>query len=94
MNLKRLSVAFLFTVSLAGAAKTPLTDDMIRDKVKIKLAADQVAKGGGFDVDVKNGVVTLAGKADTEKQKGRAEKLAHKVAGVKSVENHLQVVKK
>ena len=94
MNLRRLLVAFLLTASLVSAAKVPLTDDIIRDKVKIKLAADQVAKGGGFDVDVKAGVVTLAGKADTEKQKDRAEKLAHKVTGVKSVENHLQVVHK
>ena len=83
----------LGTVLLAGP-KTPLTDDMIYDKVKLKLASDVVVKGGGLDIDVKNGVVTLKGKVENEKQKTKAGKLAQKVEGVKSVDNQIQVAQR
>ncbi len=72
-------------------AATPLTDDIIRDRVFLKLNRDAVAKGGGFDVNVKQGVVMLTGKVESEKQKAKAEKVAHKVSGVKGVENRLVV---
>ena len=85
MNLKRTLVPMLM---FAAAA---LTDDKIRDKVMIKLNRDPVAKGGGFEIDVKQGVVMLTGKVESEKQKAKAENLAHKVSGVKSVQNQLVV---
>ena len=85
MNLKRTLVPMLMFAAV-------LTDDMIRDKVMIKLNRDPIAKGGGFDIDVKQGIVTLTGKVESEKQKAKAENLAHKVSGVKSVENRLVVV--
>jgi osmotically-inducible protein OsmY len=40
---------------------------------------------------VKDGVVTIKGRVDTEKGKNRASKLARKVKGVKQVENDLVV---
>ncbi len=69
----------------------PLTDDEIRDKVMLRLASDRDVKGGGIQVDVKEGVVTLSGKVREDRQKTKAEHLARKVQGVKQVVNQLQV---
>ena len=67
------------------------TDDRIFDQVRMRLATDADVKGGNFDVNVKDGVVTLKGRVDTEKGKSRASKLAKKVKGVKQVDNELVV---
>ncbi len=75
----------------AGADKPPLTDNFIYDSVRDKLAADIVVKGGAIDVAVKDGVVTLKGNVQEAKQKAKAETLAKKVKGVKSVVNNLQI---
>ena len=48
-------------------------------------------KGVDFDIDVKEGVVTLSGKVRTQKQKDRAERVAKKVKGVAKVVNKLVV---
>lgn len=77
----------------AVAADKPVKDDLIYDQVRTKLAGDMVVKGGALDVDVKDGVVTLRGNVQSDKQKDKAEKVAHKVKGVKSVVNELKVVK-
>lgn len=66
-------------------------DDRIFDQVRMRLATDADVKGGNFDVAVKDGIVTLKGRVDTEKGKQRASKLAKKVKGVKQVENELVV---
>jgi len=68
------------------------TDDRIYDQVRMRLTQDADVKGGvGLDVTVKDGVVILRGRVDTEKARGRATKLAKKVKGVKEVDNQLQV---
>jgi osmotically-inducible protein OsmY len=67
------------------------TDDRIYDQVRMRLTTDQDVKGGGFEVSVKDGVVTIKGRADSERGKDRAAKLAKKVKGVKEVDNQLQV---
>ena len=46
---------------------------------------------GAIEVIVKDGNVTLRGKVEEDKQKNRAEKIAKKVSGVKSVMNELQL---
>jgi len=69
----------------------PVTDDTITDQVRIKLASDPVVKGGALTVDVKQGVVTLSGAVEQDKQKDKAEKLAKKVKGVKQVVNNLDI---
>ncbi|HKE22465.1 MAG TPA: BON domain-containing protein [Bryobacteraceae bacterium] len=77
---------------LAGlvlAADKPVSDDVIVDQVRVKLAADAVVKGGGLGVDSKAGVVTLSGVVATSKQKDRAAKVASKVRGVKQVVNNI-----
>ncbi len=67
------------------------SDDEIMDQVRIKLAGDIDVKGANIDVAVKDGVVTLKGKVETDKQRSRAEKMTKKVKGVKAVENQLVV---
>ena len=94
MSRKRALLPFVFAAVSMGAQKEALTDDMLTDKVKLKLAADTTVKGGALGIDVKNGVVTLTGNVDSEKQKVKAEKLARKVGGIRSVENQLKVVHK
>lgn len=87
--------AFLILAILSAftlqAADKQVSDDLIYDNVKRKLAIDPVVKGGALDIDVKQGVVTLKGKVEYEKQKVKAEKLTKKISGVKSVVNELQV---
>jgi osmotically-inducible protein OsmY len=92
---------FLATVLLLGAAlaqaiypaeqKRNNSDDRISDQVRMRLATDQDVKGGALDVLVKDGVVTIKGRVDTEKGKNRATRLAKKVKGVKDVDNELIV---
>lgn len=82
----------LFGTALAAEKLT--SDDAIYDYVRRKLASDQIVKGGGLQVDVHQGVVTLRGTVEEQKQKERAAKLAKKIAGVKSVDNQLTVVQR
>jgi hyperosmotically inducible periplasmic protein len=86
-------MALTLVAAACLAADKPASDDVIYDQLRIKLSGDAVAKGGGFNVDVKQGVVTLTGVAETERQKDRAGKLAKKVNGVKQVVNNLTVAK-
>ena len=46
-----------------------------------------------MNVEVKEGVVTLSGNVQLEKQKDKAVHLARGVKGVKSVVNNIKVVK-
>jgi hyperosmotically inducible protein len=98
MKIKRFVTAFalmfVFVVATLGAdkpVKPPVDDNFISDTVREKLAADAVVKGGAIEVDVKNGVVTLKGRVQEPKQKSKAESLAKKVKGVKSVVNNIQI---
>ena len=84
----------LFVLAGVCLAKSePLSDDMLYNNVKIKLASDAVVKGGGLQIDVKQGVVTLSGAVELPNQKERAEKLAKKVKGVKQVINNITIRK-
>jgi len=89
--------AFLMALILAAAAclaaNKPASDDLISDQVRIKLTGDAIAKGGTIKVEVAQGVVTLSGPAETQRQKDRAGKLAKKVNGVKQVVNNITVAK-
>ena len=85
-------LALILAAGLCFAAdKTPLTDGVITDNVRIKLASDQVVKGGALTVDVKNGVVTITGSVENDRQKQRATKLAKQVKGVKQVVNNINL---
>jgi len=88
-------LACLFAVCLLAAlvlaADKPVSDDVIVDQVRLKLASDAIVKGGGLAVDSKGGVVTLTGAVATPRQKDRAAKVASKVKGVKQVVNNITV---
>jgi osmotically-inducible protein OsmY len=84
-----LSLLALFCVSSTAATKVP--DAKIYDDVKIKLATDSMVMATDFEIDVKEGVVTLGGKVRTQKQKERAERVTKKVKGVAKVVNKLVV---
>lgn len=81
-------VVFLVTPLLA---QKKVTDDMLVDQVRIRLADDADVGGQRIDVDVHDGAVTLKGKVRTDQQKIKAEKLTKKVKGVTSVNNQLVV---
>ncbi len=93
--MKRLSALVVLGSTLAfsvfGAGQKPGSDDRIFDQVRMRLATDADVKGGALDVTVKDGVVTIKGRVDTDKGKSKATKLAKKVKGVKEVDNELTV---
>jgi osmotically-inducible protein OsmY len=90
-----LSLALLFalvlTPLLADKDKTPVTDDIIVDQVKVKLADDSELGGQPIQVDAHGGTVLLTGKVTNDKLKEKAEKVAKKVKGVVGVDNKLIV---
>ena len=94
MSLKRglLKAGIFFALMAAAlAAAKPVNDDFINDTVRQKLASDSVVKGGAIEVDVHDGVVTLKGRVEEQRQKVKAEKIAKKVGGVKQVVNQIQL---
>ena len=85
-----LALAFLSTGAFAEESQA---DGRIHDLVIVRIAGDQLVGGPGrIEVSVSSGVVLLKGSVETDKQKSRAEHLAKKVKGVKSVDNQLKVV--
>jgi hyperosmotically inducible periplasmic protein len=84
-------LALVLLVSLCLAADKPISDDAIYDKVRIALASDIDVKGGNLQVDVKDGVVTLAGAVESTAQRDKAAHIAKKVKGVKKVVNNIEV---
>lgn len=91
-KLAALLIALILFQVVCLAAKPPaVTDDTITDQVRLKLTSDPDVKGGALQVDVKQGVVTLSGAVEQQKQRDKAEKLARKIKGVKSVVNNIEV---
>jgi len=92
--MRLLSILFLCIVVLLPAfaqKQAPSDDDRIIDQVRLKLANDPEVGRSAIDIDVHDGVVTLRGKVKKEKLRSKAEHLAKKVKGVKSVSNQLTV---
>lgn len=90
MRIRTMAVSLALSAGLLFSQGTA-EDDRLYDQVRLKLAGDRDVGGGAIDVEVHQGVVTLKGKVSKPKQKSRAEKLAKKVKGVKSVKNDLVV---
>ncbi len=88
-----LALSLFVFPAFSSKDKYPLTDDRLHDQIIMKLSGDQDVRGGGIEVEVHNGVVTLKGKVDTEKRKERAEKLVKHMKGVTGVENQLVITK-
>src|SRR4029453_1936512 len=74
----------------AGAATTP--DTWITTKTKLALLTTEGVSGTAIKVDTVLGRVTLHGKVGSKEEKTKAETVAQKIDGVKSVHNLLQVV--
>jgi osmotically-inducible protein OsmY len=74
-----------------AAQKKPVSDDAIYDQVRRILANDPDVKGGAFEVDVKQGVVTVKGKVSAEKSRQKVDKLVKKAKGVTEVKNQVVV---
>ena len=93
--MRALSAFLIFALLTAVCApligQQKISDDLIYDEVRRKLATDATAKGGALVVEVKNGVVTLSGKVRSQRQKDRAESLTKKVRGVSKVINKLVI---
>ena len=90
MRILSLLMAVVLFASVIFAAK-PVSDDTISDVVRTKLAGDRDTGGGDIRVKVSQGIVELQGNVKTDKVRSRAEKLAKKTKGVKSVTNSLRV---
>ena len=86
-----LGALFFLAAFLAAAPQQAVPDDEIYDQVRLKLAGDRDVRGTSFEVTVKDGIVTLRGRVDKEKNRKKAEKLAKKVKGVRDVVNELTV---
>lgn len=91
MRIVAMLLTFVLCIAPLFAEKGPKGDGEIHDQVLIRLAGDQDVKGTGISCEVKDGVVTLIGKVETDKIRSKAEKLAKRVKGVKAVDNKLVV---
>ena len=93
MSLRALLLAVVLLLPSFGTfADESSADGRIHDLVMVRLAGDQLVGGAGrIEVVVANGVVTLKGRVESDKQKSRAEHLAKKVKGVKTIDNQLKV---
>jgi osmotically-inducible protein OsmY len=83
--------ALVLTPLLADKDKTPITDDIIVDQVKVRLADDSEVGGQPIQVDAHGGTVVLTGKVTNDKLREKAEKIAKKVKGVIGVDNKLAI---
>ena len=84
-------LALVLTPLFAEKDKTPVSDDVIVDQVRVKIADDSEVGGQPIQVDAHNGVVVLTGKITNDKLKSKVEKLAKKVKGVTGVDDKLVV---
>jgi len=87
--LSAIAFAVVGNVAVASAADKP--DDAKENRVEARLSRDAKLKGQDIHVDVDEGVARIKGKVATAADKARAEQLAAKVVGVKSVDNQLEV---
>ena len=86
-----LLLAFLFAASVVIAADKGVSDDVIYDQVRVKLASDRDTGGDNIEVKVSQGVVELKGIVRNDAARSKAEKITKKVKGVQKVVNQLKV---
>ncbi len=66
-------------------------DGVITAKVKAALVSDPNVAAHDVDVKTREGVVQLAGFVDSSEQKSKASEVTRRIAGVKQVDNQLEV---
>lgn len=78
-----------------AAGETPASqkadDAALLAKIKSSLLRSSEVEGLDVNVDVRDGVVTLSGSADTETERASAEKIAKTSDGVKRVDNRIVI---
>jgi len=70
----------------ASASEQPVTDGWITTKVKADLLVTEETKGLDINVSTQNGVVTLAGRLDSQAEKDKAVTTANGIKGVTRVD--------
>jgi hypothetical protein len=92
------ALALLFGIVLAAACRPSQTverqtkDAALEAQVKAKIASEVgAATVTAVEVNVTNGVATLAGPVRSDDEKQRAETAARSVEGISGVNNNLQV---
>lgn len=78
-------------LELKGAPPTANSDAWLRDKVKVTLLFHRSVSAGTTEVDVKDGIVTLRGRAVSPAQKELTTEYAGDVEGVKGVNNEMTI---
>jgi len=86
----------VLTLMVAGCTTTQsparqLDDNALHAKVQTKLTAERFSNLLNIDINVTNGVVTLAGEVPNPQVKAEAAQEAQSVSGVVRVINNLQV---
>ncbi|MEJ1966379.1 MAG: BON domain-containing protein [Gammaproteobacteria bacterium] len=66
-------------------------DSVITAKVKAALVSDPVVAAHDVNVETREGVVQLAGFVDSGTQKSKAGEVTRRIAGVRQVDNQLEV---
>jgi hyperosmotically inducible protein len=85
------ATGWLMCVSSA-LASAGVSDAWITTKTKIALFTTADISSNAISVDTVDGIVTLHGRVTSGDEKARAEEVAKKIDGVKSVHNMLQLV--
>lgn len=68
-------------------------DSVLTTKVKAALIAEPKTKAGQINVTTKDGVVQLSGFVDSEQEKAKATEVANSIAGVRKVQNEIDIKK-
>jgi hyperosmotically inducible protein len=96
-NSKKAILSVCVALAMAGSAYaadsagTMIDDATLTAKVKTTLIENPATKARQINVETKDGVVQLNGFVDSIVAKNEAERAAMSIAGVKSVDNNLQV---
>jgi hyperosmotically inducible protein len=80
-------------LEVKGEASIENSDAWIRDKVKVTLLFHRSVNASTTEVDVKDGIVTLRGDANSQEQKELTTEYAQDIEGVKDVKNEMILTK-
>ncbi len=84
-------ISFVTGCTTTQSPGTQIDDGAIATAVKAKLTGERFSNLFNVEVNVTNGIVTLAGEVANAEVKADAETEARSVDGVKGVNNNLQV---
>lgn len=93
MKSSQLATAIPGVVLAAGLffACTTAPDAEVRAEVQRRITSDPTTSNASIDVQVKDGVATLVGRAPNETTKEKAQELADDVDGVDRVDNQIVI---